>query len=475
MVKLYDTTCTEVIVVVKKQLSIVKLREDPIYFATELLNIKLHEGQKRILKAGANSRFIVVRASRRFGKSFIFSVFAIHASYTNPNYRVVLVSKSQRQSLEMFNTIYGILMGSKISSSITRNTLTMLEFANGSKIESLPGGNPDSLRGLTLNLVLCDESAFIPDALFQAVSPTIMSTLGSMILISTPNLSSGEFYRACQEDSIYTRFHLTHDDAYFIGEDGKKIPFIDPEELEREKWNCGGEDSPRYKREILAEFTDSEGGFFDLDAVNDSLKPDLPQIHFAVPGHKYCMGCDLAIKQDYTVLVILDYTDRNNLKVVRYRRFNGKSTDQIMLEVYKEASMFKITNALIDTAGIGVSLLEHLKSNYPGYRWEGFTFTTTSKVPLMSDLNIAMCNRMIEIPDDDIIREELISFYYEENPNTKHIKLGGYGCHDDIPIALALALRASGIFGNRTSPTLIGSDRGFLKPNNEIGQGHVFL
>jgi hypothetical protein len=102
-----------------------------------------------------------------------------------------------------------------------------------------------------------------------------------------------------------------------------------------------------------------------------------------------------------------------------------------------------------------------LKLDYPGYRWEGFNFNTASKVPLMYDLNKAMCSRILEIPDDDIIREELVSFYYEENPNTKHLKLSGVGAHDDYPIALALAIRAANIFTQRGG-LIIGSNKGIL-------------
>ncbi|MDP4268310.1 MAG: terminase family protein [Bacteroidota bacterium] len=459
----------------KKQLSVNRLRDDPVYFATEFLNLKLHEGQKKILMC--KSRFIAARCSRRFGKSFIFSVMAIHACYTNNNYRVILVSKSQRQSLEMFNTIYSILMGSKIaSSSITRSTMSVLEFENGSKIESIPGGNPDSLRGLTIDLCLVDEASYVPDSLFTVISPTIMSRKGKIMLISTPNLSSGEFFRACQEDSIYTRFHFTHDDAYFL-EDGKKVPFIDPEELEREKWNCGGIESPKYQREFLCVFTDAEGAFFSLDNINNTLKLDLPQIPFALPNHRYVIGADLAIENDYTVIVILDCTDKKNLRVVRYLRFNGKSPSEIIFELHRESQAFKPIKVLIDNAGIGVTLIDYFKSNYPGIKCEGFNFTTTSKVPLMSELKIAMDNRILEIPDDDRIREELVSFCYEENANTKHLKLAGKGAHDDIPIALALAVRASGVFGNSNAPLLIGSDKGILKRDKHppLAGGHVFL
>jgi phage FluMu gp28-like protein len=441
------------------RLSIERLRSDPIFFAENILRLKLHLGQKRILEC--SDRFICVRASRRFGKSFVFAAYAAWAACINSDYRVVCISRSQRQSSEMFKTIYKMIVRSPMQHSITRDTATRIEFSNGSIIESLPGGSHDSLRGLTIDLVLIDEAAFVSDDLFTVIYPTILTNKGKIMLISTPNFSTGEFYRACQESSEYAKFHLTHKDAIF--EDG--TPLVDPEELKREAIRCGGEESPKYQREILAEFTQAEGAFFDINAVEAALKLELPQLSFGLPDHKYVIGADLAQKNDYTVFIVLDITDKNHMVIVNTVRFNGKSTDEIMLLLYQEARAFHVQKVVIDEAGIGRSLVEHLKSNFPNVRWEGFNFNTVSKVALMSDLNVAMCNRILSIPDDDDIRDELVSFYYEENPKTKHISMCGNGVHDDYPIAIALAVRASGVFGVHGG-LLIGSDKGLLSGKN---------
>lgn len=438
------------------RLSISKLKADPVYFSQNILSLRLHEGQIKILTCP--DRFICVRAARRFGKSYVFAAYAAWMACTNANCRIVCVSKSQRQSSELFQTIYKMIVTSPMSHSITRDTATRIEFVNGSVIESLPGGSHDSLRGLTINLVLVDEAAFVSDELFVVIYPTILTTKGKVVLISTPNFSSGEFFRAATSpDSEYTKFHLTHDDAYFA--DGTRL--VDEEELEREARRYGGRDSPKFIREFLAEFSQAEGAFFDLDAIELALIPDLQQLDYGILDHKYAIGADLAQKQDFTVFVVVDYTDRDNLKIAKTVRFNGKSTDQIMNELYKLTRAFNANKIVIDEAGIGRSMIEHLKSNFPGIRWEGFNFNSTSKIQLMNDLNVALCNHMILIPDDDVIRDELVSFYYEENPNTKHVKMGGKGAHDDYPIAIALALKATGVFGHRGG-LLVGSNKGIL-------------
>lgn len=442
------------------KLSSKRLKEDPIYFGENILKLELHSGQKKIL--ACPDRFLAVRAARRFGKSFVFAAYAAWMASVNPNCRIVCISKTKSQSYELFYKIYTMVMNSILANSLKRNTLSRIEFDNGSVIEALPGRNPDSLRGPTINLILVDEAAYVPDQLFDAIYPTIMNvrgkSLGKMVLISTPRFKSGEFYKAFQPGSDFTPFHFTHDDAVY--DDGtRQMP---KEELEREAKRCGGEDTAYYKREYLAEFGNSEDTFFDDFGVEQSLM-ELPQIKYALQGHKYAIGADLALSQDYTIFITIDHTDKKNLKIVNYERFNGKSTDQIMDRLHQKTVSFHPTQILIDDAKIGASVVSHLQTNYPGYNYKPFNFNTTSKVPLMTDLNIAMCTGIIQIPDDDQIREEMLSFYYEENQNTGHLKLGGEGAHDDFPIAIALALRACNVF-TRKGGYIIGTNNGILKP-----------
>lgn len=442
------------------ELSIEKLREDPIYFAEHILGIKVHEGQKRILKC--NDRFIAVRAARRFGKSYVFSIYAAWAACTHQDYRIVCISKSQRQSSEMFNTIYKLITNSPMANSITRDTRTRIEFTNGSIIESLPGQSYDSIRGITINLVLIDEAAYVPDDLFVVLYPTILTTKGKVVLISTPAFAAGEFYRACKDPkSEYTAFHLTHDDAVF--EDGS--PFVDREELAREMQRCGGADSPEYIREYLADFTDAQGAFFTLAAVEDALASEWEQLQFGIPGRKYVMGADLAKEQDFTVIIVIDCTDKDKLEIVHARRFNGKSTDEIMKELNEVALSFNVQLPHIDSTGMGGPIVDLLKTTYPKIRWQGINFNSKSKIELMTDLDLVLNRRGIVIPDDDEIRKELVSFYYERNPKTGSISMQGMGVHDDYPVAIALAVRASGAVKQGGS-LAIATNNGMIEKRN---------
>jgi phage FluMu gp28-like protein len=308
--------------------------------------------------------------------------------------------------------------------------------------------------------VVVDESAFVGDSVFETLFPIVLNTKnkeqGRLVLISTPGVMAGEFYRAFQPGSIYTTFHFTHDDAIFPDQ-SRLLP---QSELDREGQRMGF-DSTFYKREYLCQWNATDNAFFSSTSIEKALNPDIKKVFIGIPGHKYAIGADLAIKNDYTVFIVLDYTDKENLQVVNHVRFHGKTPDQIMLELYKLTAAFNPIRILIDEGNIGAAVVSQLKVRYPGKRWEGFIFTTSSKTPLLTDLEIAMSSGILQIPEDDQIREELISFYYEENPTTGHLKLNGLGAHDDYPIAIALAIRAANIF-SKSGGLTIGSSDGLL-------------
>jgi len=442
----------------KKSELIKKLREDPITFVKYFRpDITLHRAQVAIIRD--QSPRITIQAPRRFGKSMVIAIKALMYAFTHKDARVAIVSKSLRSSLETFEKCSSFLLRSpQLSSSISRRTLTLVEMKNGSRVIALPSGNDgDSLRGLSLDMLIADEAAFIPEAVFQSIGPELIKDrkLGILILISSPGrYPFGFFWRSLQPEAadFWSQHFYLHEDAVFP--DGSRL--VSEEILKQEAFRCGGEESEEFRREYLCEWGSGTGSFFSLDALQDATSNY--EFHSApLPGHDYALGIDVAQNLDYTVMVLLDYTDPERMVVANYIRFNQLTTREITNEIESILIQFEPKKILIDASGIGQPIIEELKWRSPRFsqKIQPFVFTRVSKLPLFVRLQTALESGQLIIPEDETFLFEMSHFVSEVNKETGHIKLYGDNAHDDIPIALALAYEAARGKGAVESPILI--------------------
>jgi len=201
---------------------------------------------------------MALRAGRQCGKSVTISLLACHTAVFNPEALVLLAARNQKQSIEFSRKVTGWLTKIEPFEPLTEDNKTSLQLArNGSRIVSLPGHNPDEIRGYSSpRLVIIDEAAFALDATYySALRPMLIrSPEGRLILLSSPNLQTGSFYEACTNWGGWERYHVRSTDS----------PYISVDDLAEAE----AENPLTYKREYLAEFASGEDSLFgDLDRL----------------------------------------------------------------------------------------------------------------------------------------------------------------------------------------------------------------
>ena len=112
------------------------------------------------------------------------------------------------------------------------------------------------------------------------------------------------------------------------------------------------------------------------------------------------------------------------------------SYDQIIGHIVTYAERFNIRKCLADT-GAGLAQIDQLKAM--GLRIKGFNFTVNSKVDLFSNLRLMMETNSIELPANDKLKSQLISFSQKISPTGKMLLHAPSGLHDDYVDSLALA------------------------------------
>jgi len=104
-------------------------------------------------------------------------VLALVEAVCTPGTKVLLLSRSHRQSTELFRIVTGYFRRLK-SPLLGRQTQHELELVNFSRVVCLPC-REDTIRGYSdISLLVIDEAARVPDDLYRAVRPMLAVSRG---------------------------------------------------------------------------------------------------------------------------------------------------------------------------------------------------------------------------------------------------------------------------------------------------------
>jgi hypothetical protein len=164
---------------------------DPVLWAKEQLGFIADPWQETFLRSSKNLHVLV---SRQCGKTTVSAVKCLHRASFYPRSSVVLISPTLRQSILIAQKITDFINEMKPRPELTTDSTTIMQFKNGSRITSLPGGNSDTVRGFSCDLLIEDEAARVSEDAYVACKPFVATTGGQVILCSTANGHQGHFY-----------------------------------------------------------------------------------------------------------------------------------------------------------------------------------------------------------------------------------------------------------------------------------------
>jgi hypothetical protein len=149
--------------------------------------------QVEVLEAGHPR--LLLNCCRQAGKSTVVALLGLVEALFVPATKVLLVSRSLRQSAELFRIVTDFYrrLGSPLRE---RQTAEELRLTNLSRIVCLPC-KEETIRGFSrIGLLIIDEAARVPDDLYRAVRPMLAVSNGRLICLSTPYGKRGFFYNA---------------------------------------------------------------------------------------------------------------------------------------------------------------------------------------------------------------------------------------------------------------------------------------
>jgi len=187
---------------------------------------KPRELQNFLHKEIDKHRFNVLVLHRRAGKTVMCINHIIKAALTNPlpNPRYVFVSPYRLQgkatAWDYLKTYAGKIPGTKFNESELR-----CDFGTGARITIVGAENDQSLRGVFLDGVVCDETQNIKPSLFpEVLRPALADRKGWCVFIGTPK-GQNYFYE------LHKQAQSTKD-WYTCVFKSSETKILDPEELE---------------------------------------------------------------------------------------------------------------------------------------------------------------------------------------------------------------------------------------------------
>jgi hypothetical protein len=183
---------------------------DPSLIADDC-GLKLDAWQRDLIRSTAQR--IILLASRQVGKTTVTGLIGVSTAISKTGALVLILSPSQRQSQEMFRTVLAMLKQIKNAPEIIAESALRCELSNHSRICALPSSE-STVRGFSsVDLLICDEAARIPDELFTATKPMLAVSNGRMILLSTPAGRRGTYFDTWHAENDWLKVKVAATDC----------------------------------------------------------------------------------------------------------------------------------------------------------------------------------------------------------------------------------------------------------------------
>lgn len=393
------------------------------------LKIKLLPWQQEVWSD--DSRFKVIAAGRRTGKSMLAAWRLIVSALEAKKGQVWYIAPTQQQARDiMWQQLLELGHPVIASSHINNMQITLI---NGSVISLKGADRPETMRGVALKFVVLDEYADIKPTVFeQILRPALADLKGHCIFIGTPK-GRNHFYDIYNmgrsnkpETKAWKSWHFTSFDN----------PLLDEEEINVAKSTMS---TFAFRQEFMASFEAPQSDIFKEDWVIIKDKDDEPEYG------TYYMAVDLAGFENVSKQASnkKKYLDQTSIAIVKVGDDNKWWVDkvdagrwdikEICERILNHVQLYDIQVIGIEKGSLMRALLPYLtemmlKQNiYP--RIEEIKLGNKSKVDrVVGALQGRFEHKQVELCDGDWVREfkdELLNF-----PTT--------GVHDDMIDSVSL-------------------------------------
>lgn len=363
------------------------------------------------------ARFKVVVCGRRFGKTELGKI-VVGNVVLDEKEQVVWFSPTYQMASQIWRELKATF--SPIIKWKSEQDKIM-EFHGGGELRIFSAEKFDRVRGIKPKTIIFDEAAMMTngDIWYAASRPSLADKSGNAYFLTTPRGRNWIY-------DIYCKGEREEDDYKSFTAPTWANPYIPKSEILKAK-----SDYPEllFRQEFMAEFIIDAANVFQ-GVTNVAAYPILePYLN-----GRFVMGVDLARKNDYTVIVIFDAIERQQVYLEIIGDLDWDVQRKKILKAYQDWRPFL---ALVEENNVGDVICQDL--NKMGMKAKPFYTTSKNKNPIIEQLAMDIKNKNIKLINNRKLVEEFQAYQMKitENGTIKYAAPSGF--HDDIVMATAIA------------------------------------
>ncbi len=302
--------------------------------------MKLYDKQKLIVSN--HSRFKVIRAGRRSGKSTVAIEIMLFKAMSKPNCNVFYISPNMKQSRAIIWESLKTRLGGVGKLNESRLEVELPTVNNGLSRIFLSGFEArENFRGLKADLIIFDEVDTCVDFWIgwqEIFRPALTDTSGGAIFIGTPKKENPNLRRLekiAESDTDYSVFH-------FVTADNPHIPSVEIDKAKKEL------DHDTFRQEFEAQYLDNAGSLFKYDALVDVFSNTVVK-----DNEKYLL---VDIADDGSDKTIFSFWE--GLEEYRREEFSRLNTESIIAKIreYCAEDRIPFSHVAVDAIGVGAGV-----------------------------------------------------------------------------------------------------------------------
>ena len=399
------------------------------------------------LKPGEGPRILWVACGTKMGKTLGASAGYAHAVPKYPGTTSRWVAPIFKQTNIAWNYLSKIWPGDPY---VTKHKVDMMMKIPSKDIvsEFWHGVHPEDLEGAAVKIQVNDEAAKLKEQVFISSNTTWTFTQAQVINISTPR-GRNWFYKGCmraKDEMARAKREKRIPREMFISAPTIANPYVPRESIEEARRLLPARLFQQYYE---AAFLDNGSVFPRLQVDKEFWKAeyikDGPVEYWLAPGCEkmtVVAGCDWAKRQDYTVLILIDHTQRP-FRIVGFMRFHQKKYTEQVIDIVRFMRKFKEVEILYhDRTGVG-DAIDDMLSEVPGLIYQGIVFSNANKAEMVNSLITGVEQTNIVFPNWPEMIHEFDVYEVETDSIGRMRYNAAEGSHDDIVTGTFLAYAAA--------------------------------